>query len=195
MENKQLNSEESIALIQRMITATREKYERGSGTSFLIFGYVSFIVAIATTLAIKLTGNYSFAFLWWAIPVVGFPINFYVNRNKPKQIKTYIDKFLDQVWMVLSFFLILFPLVAILSSLNGKMIIPFEALLLSVGMLITGISIKITPVIWSGISAAVLSFGMFFTSSGDEYMFMAMFLFGMIIPGHVLNYRGKCLKN
>lgn len=63
MEDKQLNTAESLDLIQRMITATREKYERGSGNMFLIWGYTSLIVVVITTLLVQLTQNYNYSFL------------------------------------------------------------------------------------------------------------------------------------
>lgn len=196
MEDKQLNSVESIALIQRMIDVTREKYERGGGTAFLIFGYTSLVVGAIVGLLVHLTGNYYFNFLWWAIPVIGFPVRYFIDRGKPKAVQTYIETFISRVWLVLAVFLLLFPLVGVFSDLVNLMIIPFESLMLSIGILITGVTIKVKPIVLSGVVAAVLSFLMFFISTGYEYLFMAMFILGMIVPGHVLNYRAKrCSKN
>lgn len=195
MEDKQLNSAESFALIQRMITETRHKFERGSGTMFLIFGYTSLLVGGVVTLLVHLTSNYDYSFLWWAIPFIGFTLSYFINKDKPKEVQTYLDTFIDRVWQILAVFLLVFPAVGMFSPLVNFMIIPFESLMLSIGILITGVTIKAKPVIWSGIIAAILSFLMFFITTGYEYVFMAMFLLGMIIPGHILNYKGRCLKN
>lgn len=195
MEDKQLNSAESIALIQRMITHTREKYERGGGNSFLIFGYTSLFVGALTTLAIKLTSNMYFSFLWWLIPLIGFTLSYLVNRNKPKTVNTFIDKIIGHIWQILAIFLLLFPLAGMFSPLLNYMIIPFESLMLSIGILLTGAVIRDWTVIMSGVIAALLSFFMLFITTGYEYVFMAMFVLGMIIPGHILNYRARCSKN
>lgn len=197
MENKQLNSAESIALIQRMITATREKYEKGGGNMFLIWGYTSLFVGALTTLLVYLTQNYNYLFLWWAIPIIGWPISYFVNRGKSKEVKTYIDTFINNVWYVVGAFAILFPAAGMFSAVINFMIIPFEALLLCVGVIITALTIKIKALLWGGIMASILAFLMFFIRTGEvyTYLFLAMFIVGMIIPGHILNYRGKCLKN
>lgn len=195
MEEKTLNSAESLALIEQMIAATREKYEKGSGNAFLVYGYTSLFVGTLTTVLVSLTGNLSFLFLWWLIPVLGFPINYFVNADKVKGAKSYLDSFVGNLWLVLGAFLVIFPLVGMFSPLVGFMIIPFESLMLSIGILVTGISIKSTPVILSGIFAALLSFVMYFISTGYEYVFLAMFVLGMIVPGHLLNHKARCSKN
>lgn len=195
MENKQLNSVESIELIQQMITATREKYEKGSGDMFLIWGYTSLLVGIITTLQVYYTQNISYSFLWWAIPVIGWPITIYTNRNRERGAKTYVDTFINNVWYVVGTFAVLFPLAGMFSAVIGFLIIPIESLLLCMGVIITGLTVRVKALLWGGIMAAALAFLMFFITTGYEYVFLAIFVVGMIFPGHILNYKAKCSKN
>lgn len=75
------------------------------------------------------------------------------------------------------------------------MIIPFEALMLSVGVIMTGLTINFRVLTLGGFIALALSLLMYFLSYGYNYVFIAMFIVGMIIPGHVLNYKGRCSKS
>lgn len=195
MENKTLNSQESLEIITRMIAETRENLERGGGTLFLIWGYTTILVAAAVMLSVNLTQNYNWQWLWWAIPVVGYILMYFNLRNKPKPVKTYIDKFIGYIWLTIGIVAIAFPIVGMFSHSANIMILPFEALLLSVGIVMTGLTIRFNALVVGGFASLALALLMFFISEGYTYVFMAIFIVGMIIPGHILNYRGRCSRS
>lgn len=195
METKNLNSQESLELIARMITQTRKKLEHGGGTTFLIWGYTSVAVAIAVIAALELTQNNNCLLLWWAIPIIGNVLMYFKLRNSPKQVRTYIDTFIGNIWITIGIVAVLFPIVGMFSQVANFMIIPFEALILSVGVIMTGMTIQFKTLTVCGFIALALSLLMFFLSTGYVYVFIAMFVVGMIIPGHVLNYKGRCSKS
>lgn len=196
MENKQLNSQESLELIQRMIDSTRTRYEKNGGSMFLIWGYTSIAVAVLYALARHFTGNPVWGWVWWAIPVVGWSITWATAKSRVKTVTTYVDRVVNTVWAVVGAFAVAFPLAAMFSWPLGLSIIPIEAMLLCMGVIMTGALIKVRSLLICGMVAALLSFLMFFTS-GDYwvYIFAAMFAVGMVIPGHILNHRARCSKN
>lgn len=195
METKKFNSQESLELIARMITQTRDNLENRGGAIFLIWGYTSVVVAIATLLALELTQNYNYLWIWWAIPIIGSGIMYFYLRNRPKQVKTYIDKFIGNIWTTIGIAATVFPIVGMFSELANFVIIPVESLLLSVGVIMTGMVIRFHTLTICGFIALLLSLLMYFIQDGYTYVFIAMFIVGMIIPGHVLNYKRKCSKN
>lgn len=196
MENKTLNSAESLELISRMIAETRGKLEKGGGTIFLIWGYTATIVAIAVFSLVSLTGNYLFQWLWWTIPTVGWSFMYFHLRNRQKSVKTYIDKFIGYIWLTIGIVAVALPVVGMFSAVANFMILPFEALIVSVGVVMTGLTIRFKTLTVCGFIALALSFLM--TLVGGDwyiYIFIAMFIVGMIIPGHALNHQKRCSKN
>lgn len=200
MENKQLNSVESIELIQKMIAQTREKFENGAGRPFLIWGYSSAAVTFAVLLIYNLTLNPNAFWGWWAIPVLGYALNHIISKptkTTTPQVKTHIDSFISNVWAVLGAILILIPAAAIFTFPTGDIIMPLEGVILSAGVVIMGLTVKVPAVTIGGIIAGAISFAMFFFLPQAPYMFLFMFIFAMIIPGHILNAKAKaqCSKN
>lgn len=195
MEDKTLNSQESLELITRMIAETRGKLERGGGTILLIWGYTTILVSAAVLISVNLTQNYLWQWLWWAIPVIGYTLMYLFLRNKPKPVRTYIDKFISNIWITIGIVALIFPIVGMFSAIAHPIIIPFEALMLSVGVIITGMTIKFKTLTVCGFISLALSFLMYFITEGYTYVFIAMFVVGMIIPGHVLNHKGRCSKS
>lgn len=195
MEDKTLNSKDSLELITRMIAQTRNNLEKGGGTTFLIWGYTSVLVSVAVIISLHMTDNHAWQWLWWAIPVIGNVLMYFHLRGRPKIVRTYVDKFIGYIWLTIGIVATAFPIVGMFSALANFMIIPFEALLLSVGVIMTGLTLRFTTLIIGGFISLLLSLLMYFLSDGYTYVFIAMFVVGMIIPGHILNYKGRCLKN
>lgn len=196
MENNELNSQQSIDLIKQMIDSTRTRYEKNGGSIFIIWGYTSIGVALLYALAIHFTQNDAWGWIWWAIPVVGWSIMWATHKSRVKSVTTYVDRVVDTVWTVVGAFAVAFPLAAMFSWPLGFSIIPVEAMLLCIGVVLTGALIKLRQIVVCGIGAALLSFLMFFTT--DDlwvYLFAAMFAVGMVLPGHLLNHRARCSKN
>lgn len=195
MQDKELNPAQSLEIIQQMIAATRRKFEQGGGTIFLIWGYTSLLVSIAVVALLILTESYMVGWLWWAIPLIGYPSTLYVLRNQPRPTRTYIDTFIGYIWLTVGITAMLLPLMGIFKPVVYMMVLPVESLILSMGVILTGLTIKFKPLIIGGVLALLLSFLMLHISTGYVYVFMAMFVVAMIIPGHILNYKGRCSKN
>ncbi|MCC8063111.1 MAG: hypothetical protein LIO68_07725 [Rikenellaceae bacterium] len=195
MENKTLNSQESIELIQRMITATHDKFKRGGGTLLLAGGYATLFFAVLVTLLSHLTTAHSIYYLWWGIPVavaVAALIVFRRESRRTPQVRTFIDRCVGYVWLTVGSVAILYPLVGFIHPAANFMVVPTEALLMGIGAILTGLIIRFPPITAGGIVALILGFAMFLFDDWYLYLFMAMIVFAIIIPGHILNYKGKC---
>jgi hypothetical protein len=66
-QDRQLNEKESLELIARMIQNTKQKMEEGSGTMFLIWGYITVIVTLLVWGIVFYTQNYYWQFLWFLL--------------------------------------------------------------------------------------------------------------------------------
>lgn len=194
MENeKQLNSAESIALIERMIAATRSKYEQGGGSVFLIWGYTSLAVSALVILLLYTVGSPWVAWAWWLIPIVGYTLMLTTIKKQAKPVKTHIDAFISTIWLTIGVGSLVFPIAAMIAG-KYDLIIPIATLIISFGVIMTGLTIKFCPLVVGGLLAMLLS-GTMLVVGNIIWLFMAVFIVTMIIPGHILNHRGKCLRN
>lgn len=195
METKTLTSSESLELITTMIAQTRQKFERGGGSTFLIWGYVSMLTSAAVWLATTMSENPMWNMLWWAIPALGFPMMFIAKKNHPKTARTYIDRFISYIWIVTGSVAVAFPLAGMFVPIMNFVTIPVETLVLSIAVTITGLTIEFRPLVVGGIISLMLSMLFYFVNDYYPAIFMAMFIASMIIPGHALNCKAKCSKN
>lgn len=192
MEEKQLNEKESLELIAQMIRNTQHSLEKGKGIPFLIWGYVTIAVSLAVWYLFSTTGNPQWNFLWAAIPIVGFPLMLIsLKKNQSKQPKTYIDKIINYVWIVVGISAFIPSLAS--AFMSGFPILFLAVLLISIGTTITGLIIKFVPLIISGFAGMFLSvLCLVLRNSYDSILvFATLFLIVQVIPGHILNWKGR----
>ena len=198
MENKELNEKESIAIIAQMLENTKNKLERSSGVPFLIWGYTTTIISLLVYfLAIKFYPSMWPQFIWFAIPIIGSISMGISQKNKVKDVVTYIDKVISYIWIVFGIGALLVSIVAF-STRSSFPILFITVLLMGMGASLTGLVIKFKPMIYAGFISMAISL-LFFVFKGLDsiLIFAAVFLIMMVVPGHILNARAKklCSKN
>lgn len=190
MEEKKLSEKESLELIAQMIRNTQQKLERGNGIPFLIWGYATVAVSILVWYLFSSTGNPHWNFLWFLIPVIGFPTMMWNVRKQEKGIKTYIDKVISYVWIAFGVAGIVVSTSAMF--LSSVPILFIVVLLMSVGTAITGLVIQFKPIIFSGFAGMLLSYLCLLVKEYEVILVFALiFLVMMVIPGHILNWKGR----
>jgi hypothetical protein len=192
MEEKNLNEKASLELISQMITNSRQKLEDGNGIPFLVWGYTTFFVSLAVFFFINATGDYHYHFLWFLIPVIGSIGMFISKRSKVKHAGhalNFIDRVIGNIWLVIG---VAAFLISIGSFYVRIPILPLMLLLMGIGTALTGLVIKFKPVIISGFIGMV-SCAVPFVLKGNEQIlvFGAIYLIMMVVPGHILNCKGR----
>lgn len=191
MQEKQIDEKESLELISRMIRNTQNHLDGNEGVPFLVWGYTVVLTAIAVWLAVSFTQNYYWHFLWFAIPVFGSVHMMIFNKRKPQSVKTYIDKAIGYVWMVLGIACVLFAVITFFVQIN---ILSIILMLVGVGCAITGLIIKYIPVTIGGfVSLALSVLLLLLQQSFDVWMFIfiAAFIATYVIPGHCLRWKAR----
>lgn len=191
MEEKQLNEKESLELITQMILNTQQRMEKGNGTHFLIWGYTTVIVSLTVWYLLSITGNYQWNWLWFAIPVIGIPLMLLTLKKQTHYPKTYIDRVISYVWIVIGVSAF-FPSIAA-SFMHNFPILFLVVLLISIGTAITGLIIRFLPLIIAGFTGMCLSIVCLVLNNTPEsiLVFAALFLLIQVIPGHILNWKGR----
>lgn len=189
MEEKMLNEKESLELISQMILNTRKKMEEGNGMPFLIWGYATFIVSLVVYYFLSTAGDYHYNLIWFAIPVLGCGGMYFSKRKEKKHSKTYIDRIIVNIWTVIGIAGLLVSCAAFFVSIP---VLPIEMLLMGIGTALTGLVIRFKPVIISGFVGMIsCALPFIIKGYGQIIVFGIVFLIMMVIPGHILNYKGR----
>lgn len=196
MEEKKLNEKESLELITRMIQNTRRNLDTGSGNIFLVWGYVGALVTLAVLAGVYFTKNPGWMWGFWGVPIIGYLLTYLLMRKRQKAAKSYIDKVLMQVWMILGLVCMMIVLMAT-NTERFEIILPLCAVVMSLGSIITGCIIRYTMFLVFPVLGLVWGMKSLFDAltQGTSYVsllwFVAIVVFAMIIPGHILNYRAR----
>lgn len=190
MEDKQLNEKESLELIARMISNTQQNLEKGNGLPFLIWGYTTILVSLVVWYFFSTTGNPDWNYLWFLIPVIGFPTMMRIIRKQEKGVKTYIDRIIGYVWIAFGIGGLVVSTSAIF--LWNLPILFIIVLMMGTGTAITGMIIRFKPIIFSGFAGILLSLLCLIVKGYESILVFALiFLVIMVIPGHILNWKGR----
>lgn len=196
MEEKKLNEKESLELITRMIQNTRRNLDTGSGNIFLVWGYVGALLTLVVLAGVYFTKNPGWMWGFWGVPIIGYLLTYLLMRKRQKAAKSYIDKVLMQVWMILGLVCMMIVLMAT-NTERFEVILPLCAVVMSLGSIITGCIIRYTMFLVFPVLGLVWGMKSLFDAltQGTSYVsllwFVAIVVFAMIIPGHILNYRAR----
>lgn len=208
MQERKLTEAESLALITQMIQNTHRRLTVNAGKPYLIWGYLTFTIAIFEWLVVVNGWSFYWMFAWWLIPLLGFPLMLLTCRNKPTEPKNYIDRAVEAVWIACSMAMIPAFAIALFYRVS---ILPLVTLIISIGTLVSGRLIAMKAVTWGGalfmcgtVAMALHQFSMrhavvvenvneytLFLYKGEMLIFALLFICGMIIPGHIINAKTR----
>ena len=205
MEERKFTEKESLELISQMISASRQRLQKGSGNPFLCYGYSSLAISVATFLITRFSGNYVWNLLWilMFVPAIVLWIK---DRGEKPETTSYIDRMLTNTWKVVLMLMVMSLVVIVCSGLgagvvNMMLMLPLALIFVCTGTLITGLTIGEGSIVGMTTIAFVMPVlllsGMV---SGDGYLPVwnlaggFSFLFSLVIPGHIINHRssGSC---
>ena len=189
MEDRKLNEKESLEIISKMIRNTQSKMEQNIGRPLMILGYVSVIIALGVWYGNVFVGDYRWNFLWFLVPLIGWPIVYKLNSKK-QFATTYLDRIIKYVWIVFTVGILLTcSLSVFLWDLDSLF---FSAI--SIGMMaaLTGLIVRVNSITISGFVGMLISPVTLFLQDGNQILAIgAMFIVLLIIPGHILHAKNK----
>lgn len=187
METNNFNEKESLRIISQMMQETREYIHKGVGNWQLLWGYLSVVVALSVYFGWQLTHSYWVQLIWWTIPLIGWPLMYVMVRRQPKKVVTQIDRMIGKVWIVIGITATIAPMFAFITHYP---ILFVEALLISVGIAITGLILNFKTFYIPGFISILLSFSLLWIKGLDQILIFALlFTVLLIIPGHIINYQ------
>ena len=194
MDQENFSPQDSLKLIQSMITKTRQ--EMGDNSKhFLLWGWITFIACTAQFILIK--AGFEKHYLVWLLIIPGFIISTYfgVKDRKRQIVKSYLGESMKYLWMGMgiSFF--------VLSMILGRLgwqnnVFPFFMLLYGLGTFVSGKILQFKPLIYGGMAAWLLAIISVYFSYEYQTLFAAgAILVSYIIPAYLLRIKNKSSRN
>lgn len=195
MTNEKFSPEQSLQLIQSMISKTRQDMSNDS-IYFLIWGWITFVGCISQFVLkhlVKFEQHYQ---VWW-LTIVGIVLSIWVGKKQERKqkVKTYIGESMKYLWMGIG--ISFFVLSMILSKIGWENpVFPFFILMYGLGTFISGNFLRFRPLIIGGIIAWILAIGAVFVEYDYQMLFgAAAILFSYIIPAYMLRHKNNSVNN
>jgi hypothetical protein len=193
METDKLSPEKSLELITQVITQARNKFEE-NGFIYMFWGA---LIAIASISQFVLLKNEYYDISWYPyllMPVGAIYSTIYYSKKKRKNKQNLVSKIVSALWIVLS---INMMLLGFLFANNLKEnLIPIILILLSIGIIVSGTSVKSKLLLYSGIFIALSSFLGFYLEWIFQPLLMGVVsIITILIPGIILMVQHKRKEN
>ncbi len=202
MEERKLTEKESLEVITAMIARTKQRY-LGSG-NMLIWGYLVVIVSIVVWLLLATTHNYEWNWVWFAIPLIGFPITTIKDCKEKRKfgVVTYSDKITSRLWTIFGISQIILILICLGFALFGEIncwgaLLIYPILSAPFAEIAQGLIVKEKCLIWGGViglAAGLVSLCCVvgrIPLAANWYipLFIIVWTAMMIVPGHILKIK------
>lgn len=184
---KELSSKESLAIITEMIGKAKREAAGDGSFQLLLWGWLVAICNFGQYTLEKI--GYEMPYIVWLLLIPGTIISIWhsVRKRKNARVKTHFDEMLNGIWIAV--FIGMLVTLTFMANLDFQQN-PIILILAGVGVISTGILIKVKPVLYGGILLMVGSVIAFMLPVTEQYLVagIAMIL-GYLFPGYYLKKR------
>lgn len=147
-QNKEMTPQRSLSLIAETLNNSRRDILRGSAKHFILWGIVLTVFSLIIYFCWHFTCNPFWNFLWFALPLVGFPLSAVLSKKEQRVPQNELGRLLGEIWIAYAVFSICLSLTALLAvPMNVTLII---VILFGFAECISGIVLKNWPIIVAG---------------------------------------------
>ncbi len=201
MEERKLTEKESLEVITSMIARTRQRYI-GSGNILLMWGYLVTAVSIAVWAMLVATRHNAWNWLWFAIPVIGFPATVAMARKQQREYGavTYSDRITSRLWTIFGISEIALSLICLGISWIGRIdcwtaMLVYSLIAAPAAEIAQGLIVKENSLTAGGIFGLMVGMvticcvagGIPLNANWFMPLFIAAWVAMMIVPGHIIN--------
>ena len=187
---KEMTAQESLLLIAETFNKSRKGILRNSARYFMLWGALLTVISLVIYLLWHLTGKPDWNFLWFAMPVIGYPLAALMGKYDIAVPQNEVSKMLSGVWRVFGAFAVTLSAVAIfLVPMNVSLII---VIILGLAECMSGVLLKNWPVIICGFLLGVCGavFAMLVKSEAQLLVFTLGGVL-LLITGLVMKLQNK----
>ena len=198
MEERKLNEKESLELIAQMIQNSKKNLQVGRGNQFILWGWLGAITSLVVMGMLMWTKNPMWNWLWFAIPVIGWPVMMWQLKKEEKPVVTFTDKVLKAVWMSIGSIGMLGTFLMAIYAKNMMLMLPGVSILIAIGVFITGAILDDRVLKTRTFGALLLimmaSCHIVFMQDGFYWYYITFslgFIVMLVMPGYHLNKEAK----
>ena len=104
-QNQDFSAQKSLEIINETLNATRSAIVRKNGVSFIFWGCLLTVMSLIVYILWKTTGSPSWNFLWFAMPLIGFPVSALLRKKDPDPVPVnIISRLLSSTWLAFAVF-------------------------------------------------------------------------------------------
>ena len=187
---KEMTAQQSLQLITETFNRSRKGILRNSAKYFMLWGALLTVTSLVIYLLWHFTGKPNWNFLWFAMPLIGYPIAALMGKYNVAIPQNEVSKMLSGVWSVFGAFAITLSVTAIfLVPMNVSLII---VIILGLAECMSGVLLKNWPIIIGGFLLGVggAVFAMVVKSEAQLLIFtLGGFL--LLVTGLVMKLQNK----
>ena len=147
-QNKEMTAQESLRLISESFNKSRKDILRNSAKYFILWGTLLTLTSLAIYLLWHFTGKPQWNFLWFVMPVIGYPFAALIGKNSIAIPQNEVSKMLGGIWSVFGVFSIMLSAIAVfLVPMHITLVI---VIILGLAECISGVLLKNWPIIIAG---------------------------------------------
>ena len=147
-QNKEMTAQESLRLITESFNKSRKDILRNSAKYFILWGTLLTVTSLVIYLLWHLTGKPQWNFLWFAMPVIGYPLAAWSGKYNKSIPQNVVSKMLSGVWSVFGAFSVTLSAIAVfLVPMHVTLII---VIIMGLAECISGVLLKNWPIIIAG---------------------------------------------
>ena len=195
MENFEMTPEKSLKIIGEAISRSRKDFEKSAGTPLIIWGAIVMVHSIAIWILMKNTGDIRWNYLWFGIPVTGYPIAHILLRGKKHEAgNSFISKTLGHIWITYGIFAtVLAATFAFIATPHIGFIGFLTAVLLGFATAMTGNILKNNLITAGGFITGIgCTIALFYIDKYDASLLFAIAAFvDLLIPGIAMNRKAN----
>lgn len=201
---KNFTEQDSLRLINEMISQARNNFQKGSTSSSIFCGYVVAATALANYILLNTMENPNQSFWIWfmMIPMTIIATIISKRYRQNATVKTHIDKIVSYTWtaFAISVGILLLSIygtaVAMKVSFLGILITPVILIMMGAAQFITSIACRFKPylygafIFWVGALGCTISY--LLGKSDIQFIILGMCaILGLCIPGHIANRKSE----
>ena len=99
IENKEMTAQQSLGIITEMMNNSRRAILQNSGKHFILWGVLLMVMSLVIYELIHVTRDPIWNMLWFAMPLIGFPMIHFIGKNKVEVPQSVISKQLHGIWL------------------------------------------------------------------------------------------------
>ena len=108
METNEMTPEQSLQVISDAIAKSRKDFERNAGTPMILWGAIVLVFSVVIWLLLRTTDNLLWNFLWFGIPLIGWPLSHICLKDKEiKGARNFVNDTIGQIWIGYGIFALL----------------------------------------------------------------------------------------